>query len=138
MIDFRAEIEQEKENLINDLAKLVSYPSVQDDSTVKVNQPFGQANRDVLDAMLSIGARDGFATADVEGYAGHIDIGTGEETFGVLGHLDVVPVNDIGWDSNPFVMKRENEILYGRGVVDDKGALLAGVLRLQNHQQDAT
>lgn len=126
MIDFRSEIEKEKENFINDLATLVSYPSVQDDSTAKENQPFGKANRDVLDAMLSIGQRDGFATAEVDGYAGHIDIGEGEETFGVLGHLDVVPVNDIGWDSNPFVMKRENEILYGRGVVDDKGALLAG------------
>ncbi len=126
MIDFRSEIEKEKENLINDLAALVSYPSVQDDSTAKENQPFGKANRDVLDAMLAIGKRDGFDTADVDGYAGHIDIGAGEKTFGVLGHLDVVPVNDIGWDSDPFVMKRDNEILYGRGVVDDKGALLAG------------
>ncbi len=126
MIDFKTEILKEKENLINDLAILVSYPSIQDDSTVKENQPFGKANRDVLDAMLEIGKRDGYETVDVEGYAGHIDIGTGEEVFGVLGHLDVVPVNEVGWDSDPFVMKRENEILYGRGVVDDKGALLAG------------
>lgn len=126
MIDFKSEVENEIENLINDLATLVSYPSVQDDSTVKENQPFGQANRDVLDAMIAIGQRDGFVSEDVDGYAGHIDIGQGDATFGVLGHLDVVPVNDIGWDSDPFVLKRENEILYGRGVVDDKGALLAG------------
>ena len=34
-----------------------------------------------LDAMLEIGRRDGFEVQDVDGHAGHIDIGTGDETL---------------------------------------------------------
>ena len=44
--------------------------------------------------MLEIGKRDGFKCVDVDGYAGHIDIGEGEETFGILGHLDVFAINN--------------------------------------------
>ena len=43
--------------------------------------------------MLAIGKRDGFVVHDENGYAGHIDIGDQEESFGILGHLDVVPVD---------------------------------------------
>ena len=60
------------------------------------------------------------------GHAGHIDIGTGDETFGILGHLDVVPVNKVGWDSDPFEVITKEGKLYGRGVADDKGPLMAG------------
>lgn len=76
--------------------------------------------------MLEIGKRDGFVTYDEHGYAGHIDIGDQEESFGILGHLDVVPVNEVGWNSDPFKVVQVNDKLYGRGVADDKGPLLAG------------
>lgn len=94
--------------------------------TAGENQPYGKACRNALDAMLEIGKRDGFVTYDEHGYAGHIDIGDQEESFGILGHLDVVPVNEVGWNSDPFKVVQVNDKLYGRGVADDKGPLLAG------------
>lgn len=125
-MDFKNEVLKIKDEMIADIKALCAIPSMQDDSTVKIGQPFGYPCRQALDAMLKIGRRDGFIVEDVDGYAGHIDIGEGEATFGILGHLDVVPVNDTGWDSNPFNVVIRNNKLYGRGVADDKGPLLAG------------
>ncbi|KAF5327950.1 hypothetical protein D9758_016773 [Tetrapyrgos nigripes] len=41
------------------------------------------------------------------------------------GHYDVIPAPPQGWDSDPFVMNGRNGYLYGRGVNDDKGPILA-------------
>ncbi|PVU86501.1 hypothetical protein BB559_006511 [Furculomyces boomerangus] len=47
-------------------------------------------------------------------------------TILVYGHYDVVPVGDLsGWMSDPFTMKGKNGYLYGRGVTDNKGPILA-------------
>ena len=126
MIDFKSEVLKIKDQMIEDIKMLCAIPSTQDDNTVAEFAPFGKANRQALDAMLKIGKRDGFKVEDVDGYAGHIDIGEGDETFGILGHLDVVPVNEVGWDSDPFEVIIKDDKLYGRGVADDKGPLLAG------------
>ena len=126
MINFYEEALKRKDDLLKDLETLVRIPSVDDPSTAALNQPFGQANREALDAMLAIGKRDGYEVEDVEGYAGHIDVGNKEETFGVLGHLDVVPCNPVGWNTDPYNMVVKDGVLYGRGVADDKGPLLAG------------
>ena len=126
MIDFKSEVLKIKDQMIEDIKMLCAIPSTQDDNTVAEFAPFGKANRQALDAMLKIGKRDGFKVEDVDGYAGHIDIGEGDETFGILGHLDVVPVNKVGWDSDPFEVIIKDDKLYGRGVADDKGPLLAG------------
>ena len=75
---------------------------------------------------MKFGKRDGFVTLDDQGYAGHIDIGNHSEYFGILGHLDVVPVNKVGWDSDPFEVVIKDGKLFGRGVADDKGPLIAG------------
>ena len=126
MIDFKSEVLKIKDQMIEDIKMLCAIPSTQDDNTVAEFAPFGKANRQALDAMLKIGKRDGFKVEDVDGYAGHIDIGEGDETFGILGHLDVVPVNEVGWDSDPFEVIIKDDKLYGRGVADDQGPLLAG------------
>ncbi len=125
MIDFKKQINECFENYLNDLELLVRHNSIYDESTSKEGQPFGQANKEVLEEMLQIGQRDGFETANIDGYAGHIDIGDGDEIIGVLGHLDVVPVNETGWDTDPFTLTIKDNKLYGRGTSDDKGPILA-------------
>lgn len=125
MFDFKEEVYKRKDQLIKDLKILCSIPSIYDETTIQEGQPYGQACRNALDAMLTIGRRDGYLTYDEAGYAGHIDIGEGDECFGILGHLDVVPVNPVGWDSDPFQVDIRDDVLYGRGVADDKGPLLA-------------
>ncbi len=126
MYDFYEEVMKRKDDILQDVIDLCKIPSVLDEGSADENQPFGQACRDALDAMLEIGKRDGFKCVDVDGYAGHIDIGEGEETFGILGHLDVVPVNTTGWNSNPFEPVIIDGNLYARGSADDKGPLIAG------------
>ena len=125
MIDFKSEVLKIKDQMLQDIKDLCAIPSMQDDSTVALFAPYGAANRKALDAMLEIGRRDGFEVQNVDGHAGHIDIGSGEETLGILGHLDVVPVNEAGWDTNPFEVVIKDGKLYGRGVADDKGPLIA-------------
>ena len=126
MVDFYNEAKKRENEMIEDIRTLVGIPSTKDESTAKEGQPFGKACRDALDAMLAIAKRDGYVTDDVDGYAGHVDIGEGEEVFGILGHLDVVPCNDTGWDTDPYEMAVKDGKLFGRGVADDKGPLIAG------------
>ena len=52
------------------------------------------------------------------------EIGEGEP-FGILGHLDVMPVGK-GWTKNPWG-EIVDGVIYGRGVMDDKGPMLAAM-----------
>lgn len=126
MIDFLEEVNKRKQDMIDDIDRLCRIPSVLDESTANDGQPFGEQCRIALEEMLAIGKRDGFICENVDGYAGHIDIGEETEAFGILGHLDVVPCNKEGWNTDPYQMVIKDDKLYGRGVADDKGPLIAG------------
>ncbi len=54
-------------------------------------------------------------------------IGTGAPHFCFAGHTDVVPVGDANWSAPPFSGEIRNNILYGRGACDMKGAIAAFV-----------
>jgi di- and tripeptidase len=43
----------------------------------------------------------------------------------VRSHYDVIPAPADGWDSDPFALTGRNGYLYGRGVTDDKGPIIA-------------
>ena len=58
----------------------------------------------------------GFADTDMDGYIGYADYGTGDETLGVLTHLDVVPEGE-GWSSDPFAANIIDGTMIGRGVL---------------------
>ncbi|KAA1184687.1 acetylornithine deacetylase [Rhizobium tropici] len=51
----------------------------------------------------------------------------GEPGYVLSGHMDVVPANEAGWASNPFVLRADGERLYGRGTSDMKGFLAASL-----------
>ena len=126
-MDFNTEVLKYKDDFLKDLNTLVSYESVRDESTKAENAPFGKNCRDVLDAMLDMAKRDGFEAKDVDGYAGVVEYGKGEETFGVLGHLDIVPLGE-GWTKDPLKVTLENGYIF---VMDDKGPALAGYYALK-------
>ena len=42
-----------------------------------------------------------------------------------ISHYDVIAAPPNGWDSEPFVLTGKNGYLYGRGVTDNKGPILA-------------
>ena len=54
-------------------------------------------------------------------------IGTAAPHFCFAGHTDVVPVGDANWTAPPFSGEVRNDILYGRGACDMKGAIAAFV-----------
>lgn len=113
-----------------DLSALVAIDSVLDEEG---QAPFGQSVQKALETVVEIAKNLGFETMiDPEGYYGYAEIGEGEELFGVLGHVDVVPVGDLNnWDSDPFELTEKDGKLYGRGTTDDKGPLLASMYALK-------
>lgn len=121
---YEAYIEAHQKEFLNDLNTLVSIESVYDDSTAAIHQPFGKNCRAVLDAMLHIACRDGFSTRDIDGYAGVVEYGKQDQTFGVLGHLDIVPIGT-DWTKDPLSVTENDGYIFGRGVLDDKGPTLA-------------
>ncbi|TNN57067.1 putative carboxypeptidase PM20D1.2 [Liparis tanakae] len=45
----------------------------------------------------------------------------------LLAHIDVVPASESdGWEAPPFSAKEIDGFIYGRGTIDDKGALMVG------------
>jgi len=48
-----------------------------------------------------------------------------------MGHLDVVPIGK-GWNSDPFALKIESGLGYGRGSKDCKGSVVSALLMLEN------
>jgi len=49
----------------------------------------------------------------------------------ILGHMDVVGVDEARWHSPPLLATERDGYLYGRGVIDDKGMLAAAVTALE-------
>ena len=108
--------------LLADLRQVLKFPSLEEPALP--NAPFGKANRDALDFMLSLSASAGMRTKDVEGYCGFAEFGQGDKMVMTLGHLDVVPVGP-GWKHEPFGAEIDGDYLYSRGAVDDKGPTIA-------------
>lgn len=48
--------------------------------------------------------------------------GTTDEVVSFIGsHLDVVPADPKNWDEDPFVLRREGDLIFGRGTTDCLG-----------------
>ncbi len=130
-------IDAYKDEMLNALAESVSKPSVKADP-VKTKDgellPFGQGVHEALISMLEKGKELGFDIYNDDNYAGHIEWKSengGDDYFGIVGHLDVVPV-DSGWATDPFVMVNKGDgFVYGRGTSDDKGPVVASLYALK-------
>lgn len=123
--------------LLQDLKQLVEIPSVRDMTTARASAPFGEAIRHAMDVFLQLAQREGFTVRDFDGYAVDAQLGEGDDYIGVLAHLDVVEAGERAfWHSDPFQMREENGMLYGRGVNDDKGPLLAALYAMMRIKQE--
>lgn len=113
---------------IDIISTLVSFPTIQTEALE--NQPFGVENARCLEKALEITSSMGFKSVNLDNYCGYAEMGEGEEIVGILGHLDVVPVTE-GWKTPPFQATIIDDMMYGRGVADDKGPLVAGLMAMQ-------
>ena len=116
------------DNMLNELGELVSYNSVYSEDVA----PFGSKNREVLDKALEIFESKGLKTKNLDYYCGYGEVGEGDEVIGILAHLDVVPCGE-GWNSDPFKMTEKDGYVYGRGVTDDKGAVIKHYVEKEGH-----
>ncbi|MEK4791320.1 dipeptidase PepV [Bacillus sp. FSL K6-2971] len=129
-MNWEAEVIRKKDDLIKDTQSFLQIESVLDEEGGKEGQPFGEKVDQALQYMLKKGEYEGFTVKNVDGYAGHIEYGEGEDIVGVLCHVDVVPAGD-GWTTPPFSADiRENKI-FARGAIDDKGPTMAAFYALK-------
>jgi succinyl-diaminopimelate desuccinylase len=91
--------------------------------------PFGVGPSQALDYVLNLAKSYGFEIKNVDGYAGHVEYGTGDDYVGVLSHLDVVPAGS-GWAYPPFGAEIHNGNIYARGAIDDKGPAMSSLWAL--------
>jgi succinyl-diaminopimelate desuccinylase len=102
------------------LSETLTYASVEPEGPTLL--PETEA---LLEHALRQGEALGFsARRAAGGLVGVLEYGQGEETVGVLIHLDVVPPGELSeWEYPPFSGEIANGKVYGRGAQDDKGAL---------------
>lgn len=121
-------LEQYRKPIIFHTQQLIKIKSVESDPMP--GMPFGEGVHQALMYMLDLAEGLGFETVNVDGYAGHADFGQGEEILGILVHLDVVP-EGTDWDYDPFGAEIHDGLIYGRGVIDDKGPAVATLFAMK-------
>ena len=107
--------------ILDDLAEVIAIPSVF--STPEDGAPYGKQCLRALEWFVAKARAYGLKAELIDGACAYAEVGEGKECVGILGHLDVVPAGN-GWATDPFKMVEENGKVYGRGVGDDKGAVV--------------
>jgi len=123
--------DDEKHAILQTLTSVIAIPSVK--GAPVIDAPYGIHTLHALEYMLSLAESHGFTVKNLDGRAGYIEMGTGEDMLGVLCHLDVVPAGE-GWLHDPFILRKEGGRLIGRGINDDKGpavTIFYSMLRLK-------
>ena len=123
-----ARVMELKDELIRDIQKWVSIPSVS--AGRDGDKPFGPVVARMLDTALETARDYGFETRNIDYYAGDISMGSGEQTLGMLAHLDVVPAGE-GWTHDPFGGEIADGKIFGRGTIDDKGPALCALYAMR-------
>lgn len=118
-----------KEEMIKNLQNLIKIPSVYENSS-NPKEPFGTNTVKALNYILDLGNKLGFKTKNIDNYCGYIEFGSGEELIGIIGHLDVVPEGE-NWTYPPFEGTIEDNKIYGRGAIDDKGPVIASLYAMK-------
>ena len=111
-------IEAYREDIISGVKDLIKHESTEGEK--EEGKPFGPEVADCLKDALQLADDLGLKTENIDGYAGIVEMGSGEEMLGILCHLDIVPAGD-DWSYPPFEGVIEEGKLYGRGVLDNKG-----------------
>lgn len=122
-------LDEMKDEIIAGIRESIQIPSVK--SAPMENAPYGTGPKNALEHALKLGEQLGFQVKNVDDRAGWVEFGEGEEMVGVLGHLDVVPAGAEGWDYPAFGGEIHDGIMYGRGVLDDKGPTVGAIYALK-------
>lgn len=121
-------IDLNREELIKSTQGIIRIPSVKESPLP--GRPFGEGVNQSLEYALSLAERLGFEVKNIDGYAGYAEFGQGEETMGILAHLDVVPEGS-GWTYPPYEARIVDGKIYGRGAIDDKGPAIGALYAMK-------
>ncbi|MBQ2714073.1 MAG: Sapep family Mn(2+)-dependent dipeptidase [Clostridia bacterium] len=111
------------EKLKASLREFLQIPSVRGEA--EEGAPCGVGVAKALDYVTKLALSLGFESSkNVDGYIGYVDLGEGEDCFGILSHVDVVPPGE-GWTRDPWGGEEIDGKIYGRGALDDKGPTLS-------------
>ena len=116
------------EGMIRTLCECISIKSVK--APPEKGMPYGRGVYEALDYILKTAENMGFTTKNIDGHAGYVEYGEGEEMVAVLGHVDVVPAGN-GWNTDPFTGIDDGVKITGRGALDDKGPVVAALYALK-------
>ncbi len=123
-----AKLDSISEEMIDGIKSIVAIDSVQD--TPQEHMPYGKGVATCLQQTLALAKALGFEVENVDNQAGIAKYGEGDAYVGIFGHLDVVPVGD-GWNHPPFEpYEDENGRIFARGILDNKGPILANLYAL--------
>lgn len=112
-------------NSLSFLEKLVGFPTVSAASNAPLIEWTAEQLRGWGCAVDSLEAPEGkkalWARLGPEGPGG----------LALAGHSDVVPVKDQKWTSDPFVLTKRGDAVYGRGACDMKGFIACAMAAMQ-------
>lgn len=119
-----AYIDAAQKDILADLFKLISYPSTHENK---------DETRACLEWFLQRARQLGFNTrVSSDWQVGVVEMGQGEETLGILVHLDVVGIGDLDkWTHDPFHCVLQDGFLWGRGTADDKGGAVISLYAMK-------
>ena len=121
---FRKLMESHYETAIEKIGELVAIESTYDEETIDSENPFGKKVSSALQYVEEMAKKDNFQVKNYNNQVVEIIYGEGEKNVTIMAHADVVPATG-DWTGQPYKMRRTKTHLYGRGVADDKGPLIA-------------
>jgi len=81
-MEFVKIINSYEEDIIKSTQEIIKIKSVEEEA--KENMPFGEGPAKALEYALNLSEEMGFETKNFDNYAGHADLGNGEEIVGML------------------------------------------------------
>ncbi|MDR0922431.1 MAG: Sapep family Mn(2+)-dependent dipeptidase [Lactobacillales bacterium] len=126
----KEKIREEWNDYLKDLATVIEVPSVLGEA--QADAPFGQASKQAIEVATQLAQGYGLDTDIVGNAVGYAQLGAdAKDYYGVLGHLDVVPVTNQKWTSDPFLLTKRGDKLYARGILDNKGPIISCLFGLK-------
>lgn len=127
----KQKIEENKSAMLDTLQTLIGIPSVAT-AAPENGTPYGTNCAKALDFMLQTAESFGLNTTNFDYHVGVADTSTDTAPYlGILAHLDVVPVMEENWHTPPFTATIQNDCIYGRGAIDDKGPAVAALYAIK-------
>ncbi|KNZ42671.1 xaa-His dipeptidase [Acetobacterium bakii] len=114
-----------------DLKGLLKIESTNNEAGMVTSEaPLGTGINDAIDYLLDLGKNFGFKTKNLDGYCGYIEMGEGDEMVAMLNHVDTVAVGG-GWTVPPFDLTLQDDKIYGRGAIDNKGPAMVSLYAMK-------